>query len=213
VSETRIEGSSGSATWISPRFRTQDWKNLNLASSNSSDWSKAVEIFLDRIRGRFLDPVDAIRNHIDPRIAEFAGFTIMAVDCLLIETLVQFRNGQDQTEGKHENAFWEFFHESEFFNHDFDFKKASVFYRHFRCGILHQAQTKGSSLVRYGRHRMVEAVVMVDVEQGLIIDRELFHNALVNEIDSYAHRLRLPQNERDSHLRQQFVKKMNLITI
>ena len=210
MSEKRLGSASGDSRYISPKFKIADWKKLNLDTPRSSDWNVAVKIFLDRINGRFLAPVDAIRNHIDWRIAEFAGFVIIAMDCLLIETLVQFRTGQDETTGDHAKAFWDFFKESDFFKQDFDTeRKARVFYGHFRCGILHQAQTKKSSLVRYGRERMVDLAVAGDIEKGLIIDRELFHNALVDEINSYAQRLLLPQNK---DLRKQFVRKMNLIS-
>jgi hypothetical protein len=209
MSEQRLGPPGGGARWISPKFTSDDWEKLDL-SNRSPDWNVAVEIFLDRINGRFLAPVEAIRKHIDPQITEFAGFVIMAIDCLLIETLVQFRSGEDETKGNHAEAFWDFFKQSDFFKYDFDSRRmAVVFYRHFRCGILHQAQTKKSSLVRYGRRRMVEASVAGDLEEGLIIDRELFHNALVNEINSYVQRLLLPKNK---ELRERFVRKMNLVT-
>ena len=210
--EKRFKRLSTSARWISPKFTSNDWKKLDL-SAHSADWNTAVEIFLDRVNGRFLAPIDAIRKHTDLQIAEFAGFVVIAIDCLLIETLVQFRTGEDETKGSHTDAFWSFFKESDFFKHDFDSRqKSEIFYGHFRCGILHQAQTKKSSLVRYCRQRMVEARVLGNIQQGLIIDRDLFHNALVDEINSYAQRLRFPQDERDRSLRQRFVKKMNLIT-
>jgi hypothetical protein len=58
---------------------------------------------------------------------------------------------------------------------------------------------------------MVQLVVPGDLEEGLIIDRELFHQALVDEVNSYAQRLRAPQNAEDKYLREQFVKKMDFI--
>ena len=212
MSEKKLRSSGHDARRISPNFSIANWKELNLATPQSPDWNTAVEIFLDRIRGRFLAPVDAIRNHVDRRIAEFAGFVIMAIDCLLIETLFQFKAGQDETAVEHVDAFWEFFHNSDFFKREFDSKqKSDVFYGHFRCGILHQAQTKKKSLVHYDAASMVRLADPGDIEEGLIIDRELFHQALVDEINSYAQRLRSPQNADDKHLREQFVKKMNFI--
>jgi hypothetical protein len=140
MSEKELGSTSGDARRVSPMFDVADWKKLNLTTPDSPDWSNAIEIFLDRIQGRFLAPVDAIRNHTDQRIAEFAGFVILAIDCFLIETLFQFRTGQDETAGKHVEAFWEFFRNSNFFKHEFESKqKSDVFYGHFRCGILHQA--------------------------------------------------------------------------
>ena len=121
--------------------------------------------------------------------------------------------GFDETKaGEHPDAFWKFFHDSEFFKHEFENEQQSdVFYRHFRCGILHQAQTKRESLVRYGEPKMVQLAAVGEVEKGLIIDRELFHSALVDEINSYAQRVRCPQSEADRDLREPFVSKMNLV--
>jgi hypothetical protein len=138
---------------------------------------------------------------------------IIAIDCLVIETLVQFRNGEDETPRRRsQKAFWQFFSGSDFFKHAFDTEvKSNTFYQHFRCGILHQAQTKKRSLVHYDAPEMVQLVAPGDLEEGLTIDRELFHQALVDEINSYAQRLRSPQNADDKYLRKRFIKKMNFI--
>ena len=199
-------------THISPKFTIRDWRKLNLSHKETKGWARAADIFLDRVRGRFLKPVDAIRHHSDPDIAEFSGFSIMAIDCLLIETLAQFRSGNDQTPRPHVAAFAQFFRESAHFRVHFDTEqKAQVFYSHFRCGILHQAQTKRSSLIRYGLAKMVQLTVPGDVEQGLLIDRELFHAALINEIRDYSACIRYAKNDDDVLLRKNFVRKMAYI--
>jgi hypothetical protein len=198
--------------FISPRFRVSAWTRLVLADKNAKAWKKAVDIFLDRIEGRFLAPVAAIRHHSEHSIAGFSGFCIIAIDCLLIETLVQFSRGEDETSGWHGDAFAEFFLKSKHFAREFDSrKKCLVFYSHFRCGILHQAQTKKRSLVRYGLPTMVQPTIEGNVDQGLIIDRELFHDALLLEISDYANQLRDPKSEAAAELRGNFIKKMGFI--
>src|SRR5438874_2383721 len=111
---------------ISPKYRADDWKALNLSDPKSPDWSTAIDIFRDRIHGRFLAPVDAIANHTDCQIQEFSGFTIIAIDCLLIETLNQFYQGIDETVGSHGDAFWNFFRESTHFQREFDTKRKAT---------------------------------------------------------------------------------------
>jgi len=203
------ESPSNSNPYISPRYRADDWRRLDLNSPTNPDWMTAVDIFLDRLCGRFLTPIEAIINHPDCEIQEFSGFTIIAIDCLLIETLNQFYRGTDETVGRHEDAFWDFFRGSRFFKNEFDTKqKAEIFYRHFRCGILHQAQTKKLSKIRIGMPAMAQLSVPGRIKEGLIIDRQKFHQALFNEINDYADKLKNPKTQKDLDLGGKFVKKM-----
>jgi hypothetical protein len=166
-----------------------------------------VEIFQDRMEGRFFKPIRLIAN--DCVIGEFSGFSILALDCLIIETLNQFYSGLDETEGLHKMAFWKFFKNSDFFKGHFSRKKAFTFYSHYRCGILHQAQTKKKSVVRIDQSTMIQSVGK-DISEGLIVDRALFHKALEQEILSYMERLKRGGNE-NCELRANFIKKMNII--
>lgn len=188
---------------ISPRYRTSDWQKAHAGK----DWDGMVEIFKDRIEGRFLKPIRLIAEHGD--IGEFSGFSILALDCLVIETLNQFYSGLDETEGRHGKAFWNFFRNSEFFKNHFSRKKAFTFYSHYRCGILHQAQTKKKSVVRIDQEAMIKSVEG-DISEGLIVDRSKFHDAVENEISTYMKRLKNGGGE-NAELRSNFLKKMNFI--
>jgi len=55
------------------------------------------------------------------------GFSILAIDCLLIETLQSFREGLTDSKGKLKNMF--------------------VNFLMIRCGILHQAEIMGETLL------------------------------------------------------------------
>ena len=130
----------------------------------------------------------------------------------LIETMNQFYRGEDETSGNHEDAFWEFFQRSKYFQVEFDTKaKAVTFYRHFRCGILHQAQTKKLSKLRIGMPSMVQLSVPNKPNKGLIIDRRKFHAALLDEINDYTQRLRNPVINDDFAVRRSFRSKMDCI--
>ncbi len=139
----------------------------------------------------------------------FQVFSIMALDCLIIETLNQFYSGKDETEGAHREAFWGFFKNSEFFKDHFSRKKAFTFYSHYRCGLLHQAQTKRKSVVRMDQETMIRSVED-DISIGLVVDRFKFHEALEKEIQSYMDRL-TSGGEEYSTLRKNFVTKMDII--
>ena len=73
-----------------------DWRMLDLSKHQRADWAKAITIFRKRIQERFIEPVDTLieieRNL--PRTRRKYGFAILAIDCLLIETLQAFRYGK-----------------------------------------------------------------------------------------------------------------------
>jgi hypothetical protein len=101
--------------------------------------------------------------------------------------------------GRECRLFCDFFGNSEFFQTEFDsHAKRKVFYKHFRNGILHQAQTKGSSLVRFGETRMIAVRDPERIERGLIVDRMLFHKALFDEFNGYLSRLRSNDQAHDT---------------
>ena len=188
---------------ISPKYRVNDW----LRATESDDWPLRIEIFKDRLNGRFLEPIDLIENN--KKIGAFAGFSIMALDCLLVETLNQFYQGLDETPGNHQKQFWKFFRSSEHFKPHFNRKASDVFYSHVRCGLLHQAQTKRGTLIRADCDKMIEPAPG-GLTHGIIVDRVRFHAALKMEICSYISKLQ-SGNDVDAQLRKNFTQKMNLI--
>ncbi|MCD6360229.1 MAG: hypothetical protein J7M38_05130 [Armatimonadetes bacterium] len=191
-------------TRLSPNYTVDDWRRLDFTSEE--DWSKAIDIFRDRIDSRFLLPVQAMLD--DPRSAASCGFAVLAVDCLLIETLQAFREGTHKTEQRSENAFVEFLTTSPDFKSYFDDGKARLFYKHFRCGILHQAETYGDSLVKSGScHPMV---ARSPSGKSLVINRDRFHSALVAHVERYARELR-EESGTDGPLRRAFRSKMNAV--
>ena len=71
------------------------------------------------------------------------GFSIMANCCLLIETFEAFYRGWENTKNQSEKAFLKFFTRDRNF---IDFSTEDIptqFYKHIRCGILHQGETTG----------------------------------------------------------------------
>ena len=78
--------------------------------STPSDWRTAVRVLKDRLNARFFDAAEAIDQQ------DFAGFAVLALDCLLIETLQQFKEGVDETpRRKGEQYFVKFLTTAPFF--------------------------------------------------------------------------------------------------
>jgi hypothetical protein len=188
---------------IAPRghgkhWTVDDWKELDF--DKEAGWQKAIDIFEDRIRFRFLEPARSMDH-------EGAGFAIMALDCLLIETLQQFFEGVPENRGQ-SGAYFRCFLTRTRFGDFFSVETADFFYQLIRCGILHQAEIGGSSrlLIRRG----TPLVKMAADGKGLIINRRLFHRELVDEFDDYVTRLR-ENNPPDLELRRRFKRKMDTI--
>lgn len=185
---------------ISPRFKDLDWLCLNLSNNNESDWQKAIEIFRDRLEGRFFKPIQMITSY------EFAGFAVVALDCLLIETIQQFIEGADETPWKKEGEYFEKFLTKTGFKDYFDKILAGKFYTQIRCGILHKAEIKNSSTIR--RTNGLPLVKLSDDGEGIVINRIKFHKQLENEFKNYLERL---SNPSEVTLRSNFKKKMDYI--
>lgn len=196
---------------ISKKYINTDWSNLSLKGDSDLNWTNAIPIIKDRFESRFFNQIDKIASD------EFSGFIVMSIDCLLIETLMQFYLGVDNTEinyrGNHWRAFRDFFHQSSYFNTIFNSDDiCETFYKQFRCGLLHQAQTKEKSLIKIYQENMVSFSDIADVKFGLIIDRIQFHQNLILEFEDYIDKLSTNKNNfQGQNLRMKAINKMKLI--
>jgi hypothetical protein len=158
---------------ISPRYTSLDWQALNL--NNSRDWSKAADILRDRLDGRFLSFASNCLKD------KYSGFVVLAIDCLLAETIQQFVDGITNRRNKSGEIIQKFL-ERPRFQPDFDAEARKAFYLDIRCGLLHQAEAKGMWLIRRKQSMMLQKVAE---GQGYIIDVEWFHAALQNSLNDY----------------------------
>lgn len=99
-------------TKISPRYLVSDWTSLRPElndAGNTESWTRAIDIVNDRIQNRFLEPIDRLRDQ--PESAELGfGFAMLALDCLLIDTIQSFREGRTRgSEARTTKAFVDFF--------------------------------------------------------------------------------------------------------
>lgn len=190
---------------IAPGVDAKEWHALNLDDPNSPDWTTAVEILAGRIHVRFIEPIDYLIAAEEPKpaIERRFGFAVLAIDCLLVETLGAFIDGLEDTEGKSKATFCKFLTKRPLFSADFTEDLAKQFYEEFRCGILHQAEIGGESKVW-----SVGPLVRV-VGGRIIVNRNKFHEQLKTEFQNYLAELRDPKNV---DLRKNFRKKMDFIS-
>jgi hypothetical protein len=142
-----------------------------------NDTAKKVlaDLIMHRLRDRYITPLENV-----PRKFK-SGFLIMAASCLLIETFQCFKEGKKDTHGNGEGkiAFKSFFKD-----YACHFRKidGEEFYTKIRCGILHQAETKGC-------HRILLTGKIFDVAKKSI-NASAFFRALKKIVENYVEELR-----------------------
>jgi hypothetical protein len=116
----------------------QEYKNL-VSQKKKNEIAKIVE---QRLLERYVLPIKSIARK------EKNGFCMMAIACLLIETLEQFLKGVDETPSKKARTYF-----ADYFERTFSkFPEISIqsgnFYSYVRCGLLHSGETKGGWRIR-----------------------------------------------------------------
>ena len=120
----------------------------------------------------------------------------------------QFYEGVAETPSRQSGAYFRKFLTQTSFGKLFDSSMADLFYELIRCGILHQAEIKGSSRILTGPS--IPLVSLANDSKGLVINRLLFHEQLISEFQCYIARLR-KSDPPDDDLRERFKRKMDAI--
>lgn len=137
--------------------QVKDWFEIReqLLIDNSEDiWRKVFdEFYWARINERYLVPVKIIRKH---RESTGEGYSIMAILCSLIEFLestwqgINYRYGTRPAENEYRSSrdvFVSFLTARAPFSGEFNSELAGEFYEKVRCGVLHEARTKGQWII------------------------------------------------------------------
>lgn len=190
---------------IAPRrtgghWTVADWQAIDF--NTEAGWQTAITIFEDRISYRFFRPIEAFERQ------EGAGFAVMALDCLLIETLMQFMEGVINTPKNHSVHYFRCFLTRTKFGQYFTADQANIFYKNVRCGILHQAETKGDT--RLWTRKTEPFLREAPAGNDLYLRRDLFHELLLEEYGAYIHRLHA-RDLPDKGVRRKFKRKMDAI--
>jgi hypothetical protein len=193
-----------------------DWRAMKQQFVNNGDaalWKKAYdEFFVARLNARYLEPIRVLQEN-----GTFSGegFSIVAIQCSLVEFLettvrgVSYRYTRDpKTLGPHEyssssTVFTEFLRSREPFRHHFDEATAVAFYENIRCGLLHEARTKG------GWRIWAESTdgSIVDPNKKIVY-RNDFQTAFQTFITSYG--IDLPQS---ADLQAAFIRKFDALCL
>lgn len=238
------------STQICRGFTDSQWQGLKknlvkggVAQDDAASWDCAIKVFERRMRERFLSCIEALQRADSKKDVEVAddappncstlpkddddktvvpGFAILALCCLLVETLASFRDApaplaqpggpcpypqgncikpQPPGSGK---RIRDFLQRPSFGGVFADPKVARDFYDGIRCAIFHDAETRHWLILR---ERPKNQIVERDGDQ-YILNRAMFYQALRQEFDSYLGDL---GNSNNVELRKSFVEKMDNI--
>jgi len=209
-------------------------KKLNQQYVYDANWEYGIGIFRKRLHRKFFNPIQLI---IDQNEIKGEGFTIVTVQCSLIEMFAAFKAGKifnhsknaasPKYEYKHslkmftsllnenaifENHFWEVDKNGNK-NIDSPFN-ASDFYKNVRCGLVHEARTKGHwfiNAVKLSGKASVktEKIFLKKDSRGNIkIFRTILHYRLLILFDQYCNDLKA-QNAAGEKYRRYFARKMD----
>lgn len=175
-------------TLLSSTVSTAKYKVMVL----QRDSGALVDFIQKRFTERYIEPMRVDRKKKN-------GFTVMAVSCLMIESLESFYKGWPDSNRKSQLAFCNFFDRNE----NFSFLKgySEEFYKNVRCGILHQGETtKGWHIRRDGQ---------IFDKNTKKINANLFHKQVELSLSNYCKEL---TNEKwDSDIWKNFRKKMDAV--
>jgi hypothetical protein len=149
------------------------------------------KVLHQRLRERFFRPVKELRRYDSTTNSPMRpGFAILALDCLLIETLSSYRAGKSLKTGKSGRAFKAFLREGYGFREFFaKGEMAADFYDDVRNGLLHDGETRKNWKVQKNTKLLLDCET-----RSRIINRTLFHKAILCEYRQYFKDLRLGKN-------------------
>jgi hypothetical protein len=184
---------------IAGEFQAKDWPTLRtrLKAGEAEAWEEAIKILRQRLGGRYLEQARALLDR------PYSGFSVLTIDCAVVEALEQFRQGEPETPYKKSGDYFKNFLTRGRFNAFFSEATAKLFYDTVRCGILHKAESKEDTLVKKS---LASFVVQASPSgMGLIINARRFHEELEGALDDYVAVLLAD----DTKLRRSFINKMN----
>lgn len=210
--------------YISKDYKLEDYLRLKLRIDSDEDiWKSAMNIFINRINGRYFDAIDKLSEERNKY-----GFSIMVLECLVIDTFVKFRYGPNKTEtGRYltdividkkqksfqklryyqENKvrFRKFLEEFLIFEDNADKKYISKkFYEDIRSSIVHFGSTENTSRLTCDCSRLFTILENGDISVDVII----MNNELKEYFNKYIKELK---DKKNIELRKNFMLAMDYL--
>jgi len=210
----------------------KEWQKLRILLSNNyeinDNWISAINLFKERIDRKYFTPIEYL---IKEEVNQGEGFTILTTQCAIIESLASFRKGKifnhrkDSQSPSYEYSksarkFVDFLHTDDVFKNNFwilenNRKKknkpfnANEFYADVRCGLLHEARTKGNWFITTNSNNSETETLFLENKNEIIkIFRSTLHYRLKKSVDKYCEDLKVV-NSNGNKLRRLFGRKLD----
>lgn len=191
-------------------YKLSDYLGITLTTQSSKEeWEKAINIFVARMKGRYFDAINKLSNNENKAAMQKYGFSIMCIQCLLIDTLVKFRYGPTLSKRgtlsynyENKRKFTDFLKKE--FSTDFNYKMALRFYEDIRCGIMHFGTTKRNSRLTCDSDCLISEIT----DGNISVDINILEKKLEQYFEKYVKEL---QQKNQTELRENFIIAMNYI--
>lgn len=199
-----------SRTYIAGKLTGHDWHKCKaklVVGADQEGWASAYEdFFRQRLKLRYLDPIKLLSA---PGGWQGEGFSIVSIQCALIEFLAACRSGKNyrflkkgDVLGPHEYSsssalFQNFLSDVAPFSAAFDADSAKDFYQSIRCALLHEART------RNGWRIWVSGPNPIDSARKIVY-RDALQATILTYVDDYGRRLLT-----SSLLQEAFIRKFD----
>jgi hypothetical protein len=216
----------------------KQWKKIRVKLDQTykfdKTWEEAILLFETRLMRKFFNPIQTL---IDKKVLEGEGFSIVTVQCSLIEAFAAFRQGKihnhDKTSSspsyeynKSKQMFTSLLRSASIFQDNFwktvtkNGKTKTVtdqpfnandFYTNVRCGLMHEARTKGNWYITatpLTKSVRTETKFIVSEGGKTKILRTILHYRLLNYLKNYQDELR-EQTPKGNELRKFFARKLD----
>lgn len=178
---------------LSPNYTEKQWRT---AFDGREDWQLAISIVEDRIQGRWLDAADRLAGE------KHSGFAILALDCIVLESLWGFMNGKAVPPRRERQVYRKILTDPRF---GWTAALSDSFREYVRNGIIHDAETRRGWLI--GRTTPSGVVPQPVKTGGYRLNRTKFHQALKGTFNDWIADLRAG----DIDLRSKMRSRMNQI--
>lgn len=190
-------------TYVSEEYTYKDYLDLNFKIDSPKEiWDEAIKIFSDRIKIRYFSAIEKLMEKTDKYSMRKYGFAIVTLQCSLIDTLSNFRYGEDKQGNK--ERFTSFLKEYIIKGENAD-KLAKKVYEDIRCGIVHSGATDNMSGLSCELPRLVTELaggksISLDI---IVLQRELkkYYIKYIEKI----------QDEKETEIRKNFVHTMDKV--
>lgn len=169
-------------------FRIRHWLEIRgRLRSEEFDlgWARAVSAFERRFARRFIDPADdLLKKDKEDEVPEGRGFAVIALDCLLLESLYGYKTGSHTGPGATSEAFERTLLEDPFEPWFRPHHRAARFGRAVRNSILHDGETRDGWIV-WKAWTPDEGMIEALPDGSTRIRRDVFHAAVKLYVGRY----------------------------